>query len=313
MLASQDVWRLREAREDDGLRPIPNSRLLREPPEREWMVERCFPKASVAMVSGDGGIGKSLLMQQLLTCAALGLPWLGLSLTQGRGLFFGCEDDEDELHRRLYAICRSIGRPVEDALEGGLELAGRVGRDNILSRFQKVFLNEGKSETPEQRAAQPWGRRDAPYEWKMVATDLMRQIAARCLHVGANYCVIDTATQTFAGNQNDEQQVVQFINQLRRLAIAIQGVVIITKHPSLSGRALGTGESGNTAWNNSVRSRLYVREEGKGEGARTIISGMKANYSRKLDKIPLRWERGCFVLDQPEPAKDYTEAGGYYR
>lgn len=288
MLASQDLWRLREAREDDGLRPIPNARLLREPPEREWMVERCFPKASVAMVSGDGGIGKSLLMQQLLTCAALGLPWLGLSLTQGRGLFFGCEDDEDELHRRLYAICRSLGRPVDDALEGGLELAGRVGRDNILARLDRK-------------------------SWMMEVSRLFAQILDRCLRVGISYVVIDTATQTFAGNQNDEQQVVQFINQLRRLAIAIQGVVIITKHPSLSGRALGTGESGNTAWNNTVRSRLYMREEGKGDAQRTVISGLKANYSGKLDKIPLVWRRGAFVLEQPEPAKDYTEAGSYYR
>lgn len=281
MLASQDMWRLREAREDDGLRPIPNARLLREPPEREWMVERCFPKASVAMVSGDGGIGKSLLMQQLLTCAALGLPWLGLSLTQGRGLFFGCEDDEDELHRRLYSICRSLGRPVDDALEGGLELVGRVGKHNTLSSLDRKT-------------------------WQMEVSGLFGQILDRCLRIGISYVVLDTAIDVFTGNGNDEQQIVQFVTQLRRLAIAIQGVVILTKHPSLSGRALGTGESGNTAWNNRVRSRLYVYERKDGV---TELRGMKQNYGKKLDKIQLKWQRGAFVIDQPEP--EYTSRYGY--
>lgn len=255
------------------LSPIPASRLSREPPAREWMVERCFPRSSVAMVSGDGGIGKSLLMQQLLTSACLGLPWLGLQARTGRGLFLACEDDDDELHRRQWDICRSLGRHVDDALDAGLMLCGRVGFDNILSRLDRR-------------------------QWRMEVSDLFAALKVMCLKEGVSYVVIDTATQTFAGNQNDEQQVVQFINQLRRLAVAIQGVVVITKHPSMSGRALGTGESGNTAWHNSVRSRLYIYEKKDGT---TELRGMKANYSRKLGKIQIRWERGAFVLDEPPP------------
>ena len=106
-----------------------------------------------------------------------------------------------------------------------------------------------------------------------------------------------TAFPTFGGYQNDEQQVVQFCNQLRRLAVAIQGCVIITKHPSVAGRALGTGESGSVSWNNSVRSRMYLHRD---KEDRTILKTMKNNYGRIGDTIPLRWERGCFVRDEPE-------------
>lgn len=280
-MLSQHQFTPHVAVEDDGFAPIPNSQLLRDPPRREWMVEGCFAKGTVAMLSGDGGIGKSLIAQQLLTSACLGLPWLGLSCERGRGLFLACEDDADELHRRQVAICRSIDRPMEDVLEAGLELHARTGRDNTLSRLDRR-------------------------EWRMVSTDLMARVLQRCLREGIQYVVIDTATQTFAGNQNDEQQVVQFINQLRRMAIAIQGVVLLTKHPSLSGRALGTGESGNTAWSNSVRSRLYMYERKDGQ---VEMRGVKANYGRKLEKLPLKWQRGAFVLDgRPEPGA----VGNYY-
>ncbi|MDE2103661.1 MAG: AAA family ATPase [Patescibacteria group bacterium] len=281
MLGSAPLWGPRIAQPEDDFAPIPNSRLLREPPRREWLVEDRFTRGSIALFSGDGGIGKSLLLQHLCTCAVLGRAWLGLKVEPGRAMFIGCEDDEDELHRRQVAINRTLGVDMEDVLEAGLTLHGRVGRDNTLSRLDRKT-------------------------WRMETTDLFARILDACLRDGISYVVLDTATQMFAGNQNDEQQVVQFANQCRRLAVAIQGVVILTKHPSMSGRALGTGESGNVAWNNSVRTRLYLHRD---KMDNVFLETMKSNYGRRGDKIPLRWERGCFVrIDEPA-ARDYYEPG----
>jgi RecA-family ATPase len=275
MLARADVVRLREAQQSDQFSTInPASWEGRLPPRRDWMVERCIVRGSVALVSGDGGIGKSLLMQQLCTSAAMGRPWLGLSCRPGRAIFFGCEDDHDELWRRQYDINRTLGLTMAEVGEAGLELAPRVGFDNTLSRLDRR-------------------------EWRMVVTELFERLLAACLELGVTYVVIDTATQAFAGNQNDEQQVVQFCNQLRRLAIGIQGCVIITRHPSVAGRALGTGESGSVSWHNSVRGRLYLHKDK--EGLR--LEHRKSNYGPADVKIPLRWERGCFVLDEaPMPS-----------
>ncbi len=246
----------------------------REVPRREWMVEGAITKGSVCLLAGDGGIGKSLVAQQLCTCASLGRPWLGLSCIAGRALYFGCEDDQDELWRRQDAICRQLGVSLGDVGDAGLELAPRVGFDNTLSRLDRK-------------------------EWKMAVTDLFLRVFQSCRDLGINYVVIDTATQTFGGNQNDEVQVVQFCNQLRRLAVAIQGCVIITKHPSVAGRALGTGESGSVSWNNSVRSRMYLHRD---KDDHLSLDMLKSNYGPATMKIPVEWQRGCFVRTEAPPS-----------
>lgn len=262
-----NIARLNGSSSADSIRPIPSFEYDRPPPDVDWMVGGAFPRASVVMVSGDGAIGKSTLMQQLLTSACLGRDWLGMPCVPGRGLMFACEDDHAILLRRQRDIEVSFGIEHAD-LEGGVHLVARVGQDNLLA-------------TLERKA------------WRMRPTALFTELGIYCHRHGISYVVIDTASQVFGGNQNDERQVIDFINILRRLAIAIQGVVIITKHPSLSGRAGGSGESGSSQWNNAVRARLYMREDSNGE---TIISGMKANYGPKLDRIALRWQRGVFVV-----------------
>lgn len=270
-------FRPRQADDTDIIRAIPGFEFDREPPRREWMVEGAFPLGSCCMLSGDGGVGKSLICQQLCTAAALGLDWLGLRTTHCNTLHFMCEDDQDEALRREAAIFRHYDRSYADT-EGGLHLMPRVGRDNVLAELDRKT-------------------------WRMIPTKLREQIGQYCRQHAIRLVVIDTATMCFNGNQNDERHVVDFVNSLRRLAIAIQGCVILTKHPSLSGRANGSGESGSTSWNNAVRSRLYLRDTPDG----TVLQGMKSNYGRKLDKIRLRYEAGVFMRDE-QPTKNWYEA-----
>ena len=48
------------------------------PPARRWIVPQWIPCDVVTGFYGDGGVGKSLLAQQLQTATALGSTWLGL-------------------------------------------------------------------------------------------------------------------------------------------------------------------------------------------------------------------------------------------
>ncbi|MFV0303055.1 MAG: ATPase, partial [Paracoccus sp. (in: a-proteobacteria)] len=76
----------------------------------------------------------------------------------------------------------------------------------------------------------------------------------------------------------------------------------------LSGIQNGTGLSGSTGWNNSVRSRLYLRRVIQGEDEPNpdarVLETMKANYAATGAEIALTWRNGVFEADPAETGLD---------
>ncbi|RAZ86502.1 hypothetical protein DDV93_08875 [Cereibacter johrii] len=112
--------------------------------------------------------------------------------------------------------------------------------------------------------------------------------------------VLDTSADLFGGNEIDRAQVRQFVGMLRRLAIEHNCAVVLLSHPSVAGMSSGSGLSGSTAWNNSVRSRIYlerVKDERDGEPDPNVrrLSSKKANYGPVGIEIAIRWQGGVFV------------------
>lgn len=76
-------------------------------PRREWLVPDLIPGGTVTMLGGDGGTGKSTLALGLAVATVAGSPRAGRSIEGcGPAAFLSAEDDADELHRRLDAICQ---------------------------------------------------------------------------------------------------------------------------------------------------------------------------------------------------------------
>ena len=74
------------------------------PPLRQWLVIDYIPSRQVTLLSGTGGIGKSVLALQLLSATVLSREWIGaLVPTPGAAIYLGAEDEPDEIHRRLAA------------------------------------------------------------------------------------------------------------------------------------------------------------------------------------------------------------------
>jgi RecA-family ATPase len=84
---------------------------------------------------------------------------------------------------------------------------------------------------------------------------------------------------------------------MANIAGRINGAVVVLAHPSLSGLDRGNGTSGSIAWNNAVRSRLYltVPEGTARDGDVRLITTVKANYSRAGERIYLKRRGGVFV------------------
>ena len=246
-------------------------------PPRRWLVPDMLIRGSVTLLNGDGGVGKSLLAQQLATALALGRPFLGIPTQPQptRVLAVFCEDSADELHFRQDRINAHYGCGMRDL--GHLTLVSRVGLANEMMVF---------------------GRHDAGEE-----TAFYQQIETRIRERGAELVIVDTAADTFMGNEIIRPQVRQFINALARLATINDGAVLLTGHPSLAGLSSGSGLSGSTAWHATVRGRLYLTRAPTLDGGEEetsdarILKLMKSNYGPSGSTLKLRWRDHVFALE----------------
>jgi len=247
-------------------------------PVREFVVDELIPAKTVTIINGDGGTGKSLLSLQLGVAAATSGYWCGREVSGGRCLFLSAEDDEDELHRRLHDISKGLGISLS-ALDN-LQIHSLVGDDAVLA------LADGKSN-------------------KMVPTRLFHMLDATINQVRPRLIVLDTLADMFGGDEINRAQARQFIGLLRGFCARYGVTIVLLAHPSLSGMASGSGSSGSTAWNNSVRSRLYldrVRENNEEPDPDIrVLRTKKANYGKTGGEIKLRWVDGMF---KPEGGPD---------
>ncbi len=243
-------------------------------PERRWLWNEWIPLNTTSALYGDGGTGKTLLAQQLLTACATARPFLGMPVMACKVFGVFCEDDPDELHRRQAAINNGMGLEFGD-LEN-MRWVSRVGDDNLLSTFAA--------------------------DGRLVRTPFFDQVSSAAGEFGAQFVVIDTAADTFGGNENVRSQVRQFIAQLTRLALSRDGAVLLLAHPSVTGKSSGSGESGSTGWNNSVRARLFLKRQEAVNGDVPdpdvrILSRLKANYAAANAELTVRYASGAFELD----------------
>jgi RecA-family ATPase len=256
------------------------------PPERRWIVKDMIPDRTVTIVAGDGGGGKTTLLLQLSTAIAGSCPWLGHNPDPGPVLVVTAEDDEEEIHRRLAAIAKSLGVELSDL--ANLHIVPLAGQDAVMG-------------APEGKAA------------LIAPTTVFRGLVALIELIKPRLVVLDALADVYAGEENARAQARQFIGLLRGLAIKNDLAVVLIAHPSLSGMASGSGTSGSTAWSNSVRARLYL-ERIVDDGNREIDPNLrvlrvkKSNYGPVGMELRLRWQNGSFILDGPAGGFDKIAA-----
>lgn len=286
-----DVAAKREAEEDrDAIEPIrwinPEDWHGVEPPPRKWIVQGMVPDGEVTLLTGKGGVGKTLLAQQLGTAVSNGKDFLGHKTVECKVMAFLCEDAPDELHIRQRDINNAMVLDMRDVAPN-LRIASRKFMDNLLASFDR---NTGT----------------------MKRTAVWRQLCEDAKAFGAKLVIVDTIADTYGGSEIDRSQVRQFVQGcLGRLAQEIGGACLALGHPSRAGETTGEGTSGSTAWHASVRSRLYLEHAAKdGAGPMRRLSNKKANYGPAGDVMVLRWARGAFELVSAKHAGVEGEAGG---
>ena len=244
----------------------------KSPPPLEWIVDGVLLRGTVILLAGPPKVGKSLLLQQLLTAVALGQPWLGRETVSARTFGLFCEDPQAILHRRQIAINSFYDRDAAD-LETNFSWLCRDHDDALLVEFEK-FSDKPKF------------------------TPLWHQFVNYVKEDEREVIGLDTVATIFGGQENSRPQATAFLRELQKLAFEINGAIILSAHPS---RGNPHSYSGSSAWLASVRSGLslgrpvnYDPETGEPRDIR-ILRGLGSNYGAAITAEQLEYQDGVWV------------------
>ena len=263
-------------------------------PARQWYVLDHIPSRQPTLISGEGSIGKSILLLQLLVASSLSQLWIGcLGPRPGPTIYFGAEDEQDEIRRRLAVILDYHGARFADLIAGGFKFLANAGKDAVLAEFDR--------------------------SGRIRPTALFGDLYAEAVALRPSTVVIDTVSDVFLGDEIKREQVRQFGSLMRKLAIDADTAAIMSSHPSLSGMKSGSGLSGSTQWHNTVRARIYFRKPGnedddegsadetKPDDGRRELHFLKNQFGPLGRRIQLRWSNGLW-LPPANPSEDAKAA-----
>jgi RecA-family ATPase/DNA polymerase I-like protein with 3'-5' exonuclease and polymerase domains len=247
-------------------------------PELEYSVPDRYPLDNVGLFSGEGGQGKSSLVEQLCVAHALGREWLGCIPRQGPAIYIECEDAERVLHWRLKAIAAHYKVSLIDIADAGFQMYPLADEEHAVL-----------ATAPDKSGiVRPTPLYDWLYELAGDVKPVMIGIAS--------------SANVFAGNENVRTEVQQFIRLLRRIACAAHGTVLLVTQPSLTGienkSASHEGLAGTTQWHNGVRARAVMKavnpEDGIDTGLR-VVTFHKNQYGPASAACFVRYEGGLFL------------------
>lgn len=261
-----------------------------EPPARRWAIKGWIGFGHVTLLVGQGGIGKTLLAQQIASSLALGLPFVDDVPGPLRVLMWACEDDHDELWRRQVDIARYQDADLSGYADS-LVIVPRHGAENTL--VSSVY--------------------GVP-----MFTPLIEELREQANDTRADVVILDNIAQLYGAGENDRHAVTMFQNGLS--GALGQRAVLLLGHPA---RAAGSEFSGSSAWENAARTRLYLGDrlpdqQGKAEPGDEpapdvrYLARRKANYSTR-DWRRFNFRDGVLVPDAVEADSAAGGMVGYLR
>jgi RecA-family ATPase len=274
--------------ERDLLRRIVDApTLVHDPePQRLWIAEDVIPDETLTLLTGEGGIGKTTLAEQLAVAMQIDGDWLGMKVTQGPVLFVTSEDDRKDVNLNLRAILKAERKSLAHC--PNLYILPLADRDACLAAASTKL--GAISSTP------LWHALVRIVEWRK-----------------PRVVIFDALADLFGGEENVRRHARGFIVLLKQLAIRQKLAVILIAHPSLTGMNTGSGLSGSTDWHNGPRARLYFERQKDKEGktfdddARTLTV-KKVQYAREGTVFRLRRKAGFFVYESRDGGSTFDRA-----
>jgi RecA-family ATPase len=256
--------------------------MIGEPAPRRWLIEQWLPAGSVALLTGEGGAGKSRLALQLAAGIASTRPdtatWIegadapriGNAVPDGGTpvVYATWEDRADEMARRLSQISGEAAPWCEPQALDNLQILDLAGYGPLWATTNRF---DGPSLTPLGRA--------------------VRQVVEG---YGAGLLILDSLAAVYGANENDRGQVRDFMASWDAWATSADCTVLIIGHPPKS----AAGYSGSTDWHSAARARWEISKESPNastKGARQDpshwqLAMVKSNYAPEPPSLCLDWD-----------------------
>lgn len=260
-----------EGSEEPALELVPLAGfMVKRQPDHPHVVAPYYPRRVVSLLGGHGGAGKTTLAVAHAAHVAAGRGWGPFPVVKGRVVFLSFEDEGADIVRTLQDVVVAYGLPP-DEVERNLIVYDGTDTETELA----IESTEGGAV-------------------RLDFTAMMEVVEQVC--AGADLVIIDNASDTFGGNENNRRQVKAFIRRLaRKLARANDAAVVLLVHinkDAAKGNGKGENYSGNTAWHNGSRSRLALVESEAG----IELLHEKARWMSKAEPVRLQRETGGVLV-----------------
>lgn len=237
-------------------------------PPREWAWDQWAPRRAVTLLHGFGGVGKTLLAQQIGTAAAFSREMLGAVVDACPVLAWFGEDDHDEIWRRQECINAALGLSRIETLEN--RVFWRTCPQDDITLFEGSFESSYRT------------------------TDNFEILRHQLKTTAAKLLILDSATQIAAVPEANRPLVTRCIQVLTKLCYEFETTIILLSHNNRTG-----DYSGSSAWENRCRSRIHMKREEENGADTTKLLRPKANYAELENGVKIEWHKGAYRCTDP--------------
>ena len=228
-------------------------------PRREFLYGRHYVRKYLTITAAQTKVGKSFL--SLVDAVAMASERNLLGVEPSRSLrvwYWNGEDPQDELKRRVVAICRHYG--IDQA-----ELEGRLFLDN--GRETKIIV---ATQTKDGIT---------------VATPVEKALTAALIEGKFDVLILDPAVKTHRVSENDNAAIDAVAETFAHIADAANVSVEVVGHTRKLGGAEATLESarGGSSWTSAARDVRVLNRMTKEEGKNAGIEPGKQRYYFRAD------------------------------